>query len=205
MSLQISIPQRLPGIKVVKGLIILFLLGFLLLSSCGRKSSPLEFEYTASGSYLHDWDTDQFGDFLLVLALSDSHFTKESAFPFYLAFKNTGNKTITLDGILPLRSSAAPPFIDIWGNNARYRIGFFKDLQDGLLSDKKIVIRPGKQVYLIKGDLAQIGGNPMSESVEYVENVSSRIKKGKYYVQGYFYPTPRQYESQTEILILTVE
>lgn len=204
MSLYTRLSKALIGSK---DLMILFWLAFFGFSACSHSSSPLQFEYTTSGSYLYDADKEQWGDFSLVLALSSSQFKKTSAFPFYLAFRNTGDKTITLDGILPYRNSASLPFIEIWSENGfRYTIGGLHDIEDNLQNDKQIVIRPGKQVYLIKGDLAQIGGEVAHLiPAEYVEKIASRIENGEYHIQGFFGPWPQVYDSHTDTLLLTIE
>lgn len=77
MSLYTILSERLLR---KKELIILSCLALFGLLACGRNSSPLQFEYTTSGSYLNDTDKDQWGDFSLILALSSSHFNKTSAF-----------------------------------------------------------------------------------------------------------------------------
>ena len=130
---------------------------FALHSNCesDKISNSLEEDNSirAAGSYLlNNVDKDKWGDFLLILELNSSQFDKANPFAFFLAFKNTGDKTITLDGILPYRQSANPPYINLWVNDSiRYQIN---SILDNLHSDNKIIIEPGKQVNLIQGDLA---------------------------------------------------
>ena len=137
--------------KNYKIFIILFVFLLSFLSNCDKDKiiNSLEDNNTnrATGSYLiENIDKAKWGDFILILELNSSQFDKVNPFSFILAFKNIGNKTITLDGILPYRQSANPPSIDIWVNDSiRYQIN---NILGDLSNDSKINIEPGQQVPL---------------------------------------------------------
>jgi len=203
--------------KNYKSFIAIYILIFILPLQFGcekdKISNSLEGDNSirATGSYLlNNVDKEKWGDFLLILELNSSKFDKANPFPFFLAFKNTGNKTITLDGILPYRQSANPPSIDLWINDStRYQID---SILDKLLNDNNITIDPGQQVTLIQGDLTQIDGTlfhldstGISYDVEEVDNLSSKLKTGLYKIQGHFHPTPQIYFSDTDTITIKVE
>ena len=159
---------------------------------------------------LDNIDEEKWGDFLLVLEINRSTFNRNLTFPVKLYFRNTGMKTIILDGILPFRQSANPPYINIWSSdNIYYQIN---SVSDGLLNDKKIIIEPEKQVVLIQGDLTQISGTiyhmdstGVSFEPEQVDNLGSMIEPGTYKIQGHFHPTPQIYYSDTDTIMFIVQ
>ena len=72
------------------------------------------------------------------------HFSANESIPIILYFHNIGDKTILLDGILPDRTSAGPPIIEVWPSDSiRYQIN---DIKENLLNDNSIRIEPGKKL-----------------------------------------------------------
>ncbi len=108
-----------------KSCITIFILCLLLLYGCDEDKLLNHDDddklIRATGTYLIDnIDKEKWGDFLLMLELDQSTFYKTTSFPYKLCFQNTGTKTIALDGILPYRQSANPPYICIWSNDSIY-------------------------------------------------------------------------------------
>jgi len=164
-----------------------------------------------TGTYLQaNVDKEMWGDFQLVLELDKPRYLLNESIQTKLYFENIGEKTITLDGILPERNSANPPRLSIWTNNGnRFEIN---KLLDNLQNDNKIVINPGKSVMLMQNDLTQVGGVILHEDTsgvgyiaEELDKVYSKFEKGIYNIQAGFLPTPQIYSSITDTLTFMIE
>jgi len=199
----------------IKSTVTIFITCILLLCGCDKDKlvnhDDDDESIQSTSSYLVDnVDKEKWGDFLLILELSKSTFDKKSSFLFKLSFQNTGSRTIVLDGILPYRQSANPPYINIWSDDSTYYQ--INKVSDDLLSEEEIIIEPEQQMILIQGDLNQVSGTVfrientgISYNSEDVDDLGFRLKSGEYKVQGHFHPTPQIYFSDTDTLIITVE
>lgn len=144
------------------------------------------------------------GDFLLQLSMEKGNFRRWEAIPVTLSFKNVGEREIRLDGILPLRDSANPPYLEIEADDGRL-IRVESGVPPRLMTKEPIVIPPGKSVVLLHVDLIDCAGwirtRRGAERGDYGETVDplgSRMIPGRYEVRGHFHPTPQDYRSATE-------
>ncbi len=144
------------------------------------------------------------GDFLLRLSLEKDSFKRWETIPVTLSFKNVGAEEIRLDGILPLRDSAHPPYLEIEADDGKL-IRVESGVPARLMTEEPIVIAPGKSVVLLHVDLLDCAGwvrtRKGAERGDYgdtVDPLGPRLVPGRYEVRGHFGPTPQEYQSATE-------
>ena len=174
------------------------LLGSLLLSTmigCTQNDSGV----SSKGSYLRtDVDTATWGDFELELRMEKSAFGKGEPIRALLVFRNTGNRTITLDGILPMRTSANPPTLEITTPDGGRLRSYGNGVPTALLTDKPIVVKPGETIALIDADLRSLSGSVHPPGEEGRQGTfKERLQEGQYQIRGRFDPTPQVYWSRT--------
>jgi len=144
------------------------------------------------------------GDFLLQLSMEKARFKRWEAIPVTLSFRNAGAEEIRLDGILPLRDSANPPYLEIEADDGRL-IRIESGVPAKLMSEEPIVIAPGKSVVLLHVDLLDCAGwirtRRGAERGDYgdtVDPLGPKMVPGEYEIRGIFHPTPESYRSATE-------
>jgi hypothetical protein len=144
------------------------------------------------------------GDFLLRLSMEKDSFKRWETIPVTLSFKNVGAEEIRLDGILPLRDSAEPPYLEIETDDGKL-VRVESGVPARLMTAEPIVIAPGKAVVVLHVDLIDCAGwirsRKAAERGDYGETVDPlgpRLVPGKYEVRGHFHPTPQDYRSATE-------
>lgn len=143
-------------------------------------------------------------DFHLSLVLEAREYRVGESIPVSLRFNNTGDETIRLDGILPLRSSANPPYLDIEVHDGRL-IRIEHGIPRELMTRKPIVIRPHQSVSLMLLDLpdapAWIRTRQESSQGQFgrdVARLAPELTAGDYSISGHFHPTPQAFWSGTE-------
>ena len=144
------------------------------------------------------------GDFLLQLSMEKDRFKRWETIPVTLRFKNVGAEEIRLDGILPMRASANPPYLEIEADDGRL-IRIESGVPAKLMSEEPIVIAPGKSVILLHVDLLDCAGwirtRKGAERGDYgdtVDPLGPKMIPGEYEIRGHFHPTPQSYWSATE-------
>ncbi len=85
-------------------------------------------------------DKEKWGNFNFVLQLDKQNYSIGEQIYVLTYFANIGNKTITLDGILPYRQSASPPTVEIQLNDTL--IFRTNNLLNNLNNKNNIVIKP---------------------------------------------------------------
>ncbi|MBW1870628.1 MAG: hypothetical protein JRJ19_01095 [Deltaproteobacteria bacterium] len=144
------------------------------------------------------------GEFQLVLVLEKETYRRGESIPIVLRFNNVGQTTIELDGILPQRNSANPPYLEIESSDWRL-IRVDTGIPRALMNDRPIIISPGRGVVLLQVDLNEAGGWIRSEEGatrgdfgKNLDRVGPELRPGKYSISGHFHPTPQHYWSSTE-------
>lgn len=179
--------------------------------SCEKGNEPNFIEaIQAIGSFQVSADKEKWGDFNLVLELDKPAYSIGEPINIRSYFSNIGNKTITLNGILPYRQSANPLTIEIQLNDSlKFRTSQFLEQ---LNNESDIVVQPGKKVELNKFNLLNVEGQLMvleKESGFYRGTEKSSMKalltKGAYKIHAFFQPTPQVYWSMTDTLEFVIE
>jgi len=142
--------------------------------------------------------------FQLVLILEKDKFGRGESIPVTLRFDNVGATPITMDGILPQRDSASPPYLEIESSDwrlIRVETGIPRDL----MNERPIELDPGESVVLMQVDLTDVGGWVRSEEGatrgdygKTVNRLEPELRPGRYAISGHFRPTPARYVSSTE-------
>jgi hypothetical protein len=182
----------------MKKMRIFILLGSLLLApmiACIHSNSWV----ASKGSYMSaDVDKATWGDFELELRIERPVFEVGEPIRVLLVFRNTGDKTITLDGILPMRQSANPPSLDVTTPDGGRLRSYGDGVPNALLTDKPIVVEPGKTITLVDADLRSLSGSVHPPGKEgHQGTFKEQLHAGKYQISGRFAPTPQIYWSRT--------
>jgi hypothetical protein len=148
--------------------------------------------------------------FHLSLVLEAREYRVGESIPVNMRFNNDSDEMIRLDGILPLRSSANPPYLDIEAHDGRL-IRIEHGIPRELMTKKPIVIRPHQSVSLIQLDLpdapAWIRTREESSQGEFgkdVARLAPELLPGDYSISGHFHPTPQAFWSDTEWIPFTI-
>lgn len=157
---------------------------------------------STTGSFMHGVaDKTKWGDFELVLKMQKTAFTEQEPIHVVLVFRNTGDKIITLDGILPMRQSANPPTVDVVTPDGGRLRSYGDGVPNGLMTNGPIVLNPGKEVILIDADLRSLTGSVHPPGKDGKQGAfREKFVRGKYQITGRFDPTPQIYWSKTEPL-----
>ena len=145
-------------------------------------------------------DKATWGDMELVLELPKARYDPNEAIPVKLMIRNTGRKAIRLDGILPMRSSANPPSLDIEAPGPRLiRLHHGDGIVRAVRNEKAIVVEPNETVVLIDADLRSLSGTVQDDKGEprYQKVLAPFFGNGEYTIRGTFMPTPQVYSSST--------
>ena len=144
------------------------------------------------------------GEFMLRLSMEKDSFRRWETIPVTLRFKNVGKEEIKLDGILPMRNSANPPYLEIETDDGRL-IRVESGVPPKLMTEEPIIIPPEKSVVLLHVDLIDCAGwirtRKGAERGDYGETVDPlgpKLIPGRYELRGHFHPTPQSYWSATE-------
>ncbi len=181
--------------------------------SCEKepKDSPIADEsLKATGSFLYSVDKEKWGDFNLVLQLEKANYSIGEQINVLTYFFNIGDKTITLDGILPFRQSSNPPTVELQINDTIvFRTSKFLE---NLNNENEIIIEPNEKVELNKFNLLKVEGQLMildKETNFYhgtdTISIEAALSKGSYKIHSFFHPTPQVYGSITDTLMFTIE
>ncbi len=145
-------------------------------------------------------DKARWGDMELVLELPKARYAPNEAIPVKLMIRNTGRKAIRLDGILPMRSSANPPSLDIEAPGHRIiRLLHGDGIVQAVRNEKTIVVAPNETIVLIDADLRRLSGTVQDDNGEpkYQKALGPFFGNGEYTIRGTFMPTPQIYASST--------
>jgi len=145
-------------------------------------------------------DKARWGDMELVLELPKARYAPNEAIPVKLMIRNTGRKDIRLDGILPMRSSANPPSLDIEAPGHRIiRLLHGDGIVRAVRNEKTIVVAPNETIVLIDADLRRLSGTVQDDNGEpkYQKVLAPFFGNGEYTIRGTFMPTPQIYASST--------
>ncbi len=99
----------------------------------------------------------------LVLEIDKTEFTTDEPIRVRLKVANLGPSTLLVGNILPLRSSANPPTIELYsevGEQARSCFG--AGIAQELLNESETFVEPGKVVVLLDADLRQLRADVFS-------------------------------------------
>jgi hypothetical protein len=139
---------------------------------------------------------DTQSDTQLVLYLDKLRFVEGESIHVRVHLVNSGKKCLTIPGILPNRSSANPPTIEI--RNAGGEMALNQDgagIPKEILNDKEIVIHSGKGIVVLDADLTNIhcfvlsGLTPNGWSkTEEVSSLCSWLRPGDYTISAGFFP-----------------
>jgi hypothetical protein len=161
-------------------------------------------------SFQDSVDKEIWSDFNFVLQLDKPVYSIGEQINVLTYFYNIGDKTITLDGILPYRQSANPPTVELQLNDTLiFRTNKFLE---NLNNENDIIIEPNGKVFLNKFDLLEVEGQLMildkKTNFYYGADTSSIeaiLSKGSYKIHSFFHPTPQVYGSITDTLTFTIE
>ncbi len=196
----------------MKRIILLIVLSVLfLLQGCKNSlTNPKDPNLIIATGTNNNIDKEKYGDFQLVLEMEKLTFKYNSPINIKVYFKNIGNKTITLDGILPFRNSANPPSISIWSDDKSLRFHLSEYvIKENLLNSNDIIVEVGKSVTLIDFDLRHARGyqlyadtSGVGYNTEELTNIYSKFIKGNYNINASFWPGPKAfvYKSSTDTL-----
>ena len=151
------------------------------------------------------------GGFHLSLTLEAQNFKAGDSIPISLRFNNASDSVIRLDGILPMRSSANPPYLDIQDHDGRL-IRVEHGIPRELMSKKPIVVQPHRSVVLIQLDLPDAPGYIRTrDQIDLglpgrdFARLAPELTPGDYSISGHFHPTPQSFWSDTELIPFTIE
>ncbi len=199
--------------RKVNQLLISLIFIVILIAQCDNEtdsSSDNGIPIKVIGTYLESVHKELWGDFQLILELEKSHYPLNEPIIIKLNLKNIGHKTIVLDGILPYRQSANPPYIDVCMNNELHlRV---EKIMENLLNEDDIVIEPNNKVTLMYFDSTSIEGLILYQDTtegrligEETDNIGTELVECQYHINASFGPTPQVYWSMTDTLEVYIE
>ena len=146
-------------------------------------------------------------DFQLVLELENSTYCINENFPVRVYLSNKGETAILLDGILPLRSSASPPYVNIWTKDGtKFQIDRYLE---SLNNDEIITIESGDTLQIMDFNLLDVGGNYINQELDNeaqkVEHISELLFSSKYFINATFGPSPLIYQCVTDSIEFSVQ
>lgn len=148
--------------------------------------------------------------FVLAVSLERDVFRRGEPIAVSLRFDNVGKTVIEMDGILPLREDAAPPCLEVDGDDGR-QIRVEHGVSRGLMTTDPLVVQPGRSMLLMYVDLLDAPGWVRSlkerqngEPGRSFDRLASCLIPGDYSIRGNFQPTPGRYRSTTEWVPFTI-
>lgn len=191
-------------------IISLALLTFLSCENEPELNSSDDESLKAVGSFQDSADKEKWGNFNFVLELNKPVYSIGEQINVLTYFFNIGDKTITLDGILPYRQSANPPTIEVQLNDSLvFRTCEFLE---NLNNENDIIVEPNKRIELNKFNLLNVRGQLMILNKENnlyygsdTSTIESLLSKGLYKIHAFYQPTPQVYWSITDTLEFSIE
>lgn len=147
---------------------------------------------------------------LLLLQINKLLFAKGEPILVKVKFVNTGDKCILVPAMLPFRSSANPPAIEI-RNSSGQMASSISGIPKNILNGSKIVLHPGKEIVVFSADLTNLSGFIHSEltpdgwgKTEEVDSLCLWLRQGVYTISASFAPMP-VCSTRTEELVFRIE